>query len=71
MRTIVNISLPPQLNLLVEKEVASGQYATKSEFFRSLIRSWAESKLALELKQSQKELKSGKGKALGSLADLR
>ena len=71
MRAIVNISLPPQLNSLVEKEIASGQYATKSEFFRSLLRSWAETKLAKELNESREEIKSGRGKLLKTLKDLR
>ena len=71
MRTIVNISIPAQLNTVVEKEVATGKYASKSEFFRSLLRSWMEAKLALELEESRKELKAGKGKILTSLSDLR
>lgn len=71
MRTIVNISLPPQLGSLVEKEVLRGNYASKSEFFRTLLRLWAEGKLAEDLEESRKELRSGKGKLLNSLTDLR
>lgn len=71
MRTIVNISLPTQLNTVVEKEVKTGQYASKSEFFRSLLRSWMETRLAKELEESRKELKMRKGKLLTSLSDLR
>jgi len=71
MRTIVNISLPAQLNTVVEKEVKTGQYASKSEFFRSLLRSWMEIRLAKELEESRKELKEGRGKLLTSLSDLR
>ena len=71
MRAIVNISLPMQLNSVVEKEVATGQYASKSEFFRDLLRSWMETKLARELEESRKELRAGKGKVLTSLSDLR
>ncbi|MBU3935292.1 ribbon-helix-helix domain-containing protein [Patescibacteria group bacterium] len=41
MRAIVNISLTPQLNNLVNQTVSRGQYASKSEFFRHLIRTWA------------------------------
>lgn len=67
MRTIVNISLPSQLNSVVEEEIATGNYASKSEFFRVLIRSWMESRLAKELEVSRNELKSGKGKLLKSL----
>lgn len=71
MRTIVNISLPVQLNTVVEKEVKTGQYASKSEFFRSLLRSWMEARIAKELEESRNELKAGRGKLLKSLSDLR
>lgn len=71
MRTIVNISLPAQLNSVVEAELSSGNYASKSEFFRTLLRSWMETKIAKELEKSRRELKMGKGKVLNSLSDLR
>ncbi|MCL6096765.1 MAG: type II toxin-antitoxin system ParD family antitoxin [Patescibacteria group bacterium] len=70
MRAIVNISLPVQLNSVVEEELATGQYASKSEFFRSLLRSWMEARLAKELEGSRAELKAGKGKLLKSLSNL-
>ena len=71
MRAIINISLPEPMALTVERAVATGQYATKSEFFRTLIRNWSEQQLANELNQSRLEMKSGKGKLLKSLKDLR
>lgn len=71
MRSVVNISLPIQLTKIVEKEVASGAYASKSEFFRMLLRFWMEGRLAADLEKSRDEIKSGKGKLLKSLADLR
>lgn len=71
MRSIVNISLPTPLNNIVEKEVATGKYTSKSEFFRTLLRSWIEGSLVVELEKSRDELKSGKGKLLRSLSDLR
>lgn len=71
MRSIVNISLPVQLTNIVEKEVATGKYSSKSEFFRTLLRSWIDGRLVLELEKSRDELKSGKGKLLRSLSDLR
>lgn len=71
MRAIVNISLPIQLNSVVDKEVRTGRYTSKSEFFRSLLRLWLEGRLAGELEKSRKELKSGKGALLKSLSDLR
>lgn len=71
MRTVVNISLPIKLTKIVDKEVASGEYASKSEFFRMLLRSWMEGRLVKDLEKSRDELKSGKGKLLKSLANLR
>lgn len=71
MRTIVNISLPVQLNAVIDAEVATGNYASKSEFFRSLLRNYMETKLAKELEESRNELKAGKGRVLNSLSDLR
>lgn len=71
MRSIVNISLPAQLNTVVEKEVATGKYASKSEFFRNLLRQWMEGRLLMEIEESRKELQKGKGKLLKSLADLK
>ena len=71
MRNIINISLPLKMAEVVEKNVKSGLYASKSEFFRTLLRLWMEGKLAEDLKHSRKELRQGKGKTLKSLRDLR
>lgn len=71
MRTVVNISLPKQLNSVVETEVNSGRYGSKSEFFRDLLRSWLAGELRLELEESRRELEAGKGKLLRSLKELR
>ncbi|HZJ18667.1 MAG TPA: hypothetical protein VFD45_03560 [Patescibacteria group bacterium] len=71
MRAIVNISLPTELNSIVEKELSFGHYASKSEFFRNLLRLWIEGRFAEELKESKKELKKGRGKLLKSLSNLR
>ena len=71
MRNIVNISLPEKMASAVEAGVKKGNFSTKSEFFRSLIRLWMEGKLAEELEESRKEFRSGNGKLLHSLRDLR
>ena len=55
----------------VERTVKQGNYASKSEFFRDLLRMWLEGKIGRELAQSREELMSGKGKTLSSLAELR
>jgi len=71
MREVINISLPKELNRSVEELVKKGKYATKSEFFRELLRLWIEGKILRELAESRKELASGRGKLLRSLKDLR
>lgn len=71
MRTIVNLSLPQDMALAVDAAVDSGNYVSKSEFFRVLLRDWMETRLYAGLKTSQRELKSGKGKLLKSLKSLR
>ncbi len=72
MRSIINISLPQELNQKVEGLVKKGRYATKSEFFRDLVRDKIEEhEVLLELRKSQEEIKQGKGKVLRSLKDLR
>lgn len=68
MRTIINISLPKELTNVVEKAVDRGEFASKSEFFRNLLRLWLTGE---ELNKSRKELEKGKGKLLRTLRDLR
>lgn len=71
MRSIINLSLPSELALVVDSAVDSGNYASKSEFFRDLLRNWMENRLLTGLKTSQKEISKGKGKLLKSLKNLR
>jgi Arc/MetJ-type ribon-helix-helix transcriptional regulator len=71
MREVINISLPKELNQVVEKTIKKGNYSTKSEFFRELLRLWLEGKILRELAESRKELALGKGKLLKSLKKLR
>ncbi len=71
MRNIINISMPNEMVKVIKKEVKRGQYASTSEFFRGLVRSWQEEKLLIDLKESQSEIRKGKGKVLRSLKDLR
>ncbi len=71
MRSVINISLPSELSAIVEEHIKDGKYATKSEFFRYLLRLWTEGKLLEGLIESRQELLEGKGKILKSLRDLR
>jgi Arc/MetJ-type ribon-helix-helix transcriptional regulator len=71
MRKIINISLPEKLEADVNREVKKGNYASKSEFFRALLREWQAGKLLVEINESRAEIKAGKGKVLDSLEGLR
>ncbi|MFH1392254.1 MAG: ribbon-helix-helix domain-containing protein [bacterium] len=71
MRSVVNISLPSTMTQEVKLAVKKEGFVSVSEFFRSLLRSWMEGKLLVELEQSREEIKAGKGKVLKSLKDLR
>lgn len=72
MREVINISLPKELARAVERIVKEGQYATKSEFLREIIRERiAEEDLLARIEKSRKEIRMGKGKTLRSLRDLR
>lgn len=72
MRTIINISLPEELNREIKKAMKRGGYSTKSEFLRELVRERiAEENLLGRIKKSEAEFKAGKGKILHSLKDLR
>ena len=71
MRNVINISLPPKMTEEVEKNIKDGNFSTKSEFFRMLLRLWMEGKLVQELEESRKEMRRGKGKLLKSLKELR
>ena len=68
MRNIINISLPEALAEEVEKEVKEGKFASKSEFFRHILR---EHTLAKELLEDRKAFERGEGKKLKSLRSLR
>ena len=59
------------MSLVINQMVASGKFASKSEFIRSLLRDWMENNLYGELEKSRREFTSGKGKLLKSLKDLR
>lgn len=56
---------------IIDESVKSGRFASKSEFFRHLIREWQDNKLIRDLEQSRLEFVSGKAKVLKSLKDLR
>ncbi len=71
MRDIINISLPTELAKLVRKEVKAGKYSSVSEFFREILRARLENRILSDLRKSQKQIASGKGKVLKSLKDLR
>ncbi len=70
MRDVINISMPKEMVKDVIKEIKNGKFASKSEFFRHLLRMWNTQKLAQELKNEQKKFKKGDYKVLRSLKNL-
>jgi Arc/MetJ-type ribon-helix-helix transcriptional regulator len=70
MRNIINISMPANMKKEVDAYVKEGQYSSVSEFIRNVYREWKEDRLLASLRESQKEIREGKGKILRSLADL-
>jgi Arc/MetJ-type ribon-helix-helix transcriptional regulator len=71
MRNIINISMPASTKKEMEAYAKEGQYASVSEFIRNVYREWKEDRLLASLRESQKEIREGKGKILHSLRDLR
>ena len=71
MRNVINISLPEEMVRTVNREVRVGKFATKSEFFRHLVRLWNTRQLTAELEDRRVDFAAGKGKNLRSLRDLR
>lgn len=71
MRSIVNISMPPNLKKEVEQIIKEEKYASVSEFFRDAIRTWKENQIYNEIMQSEKEFAKGNGRVLKSLKELR
>jgi len=48
MRKIVNISLPPELDKWLKKEIKEEGFASKSEFIRHLLRLWKAKKFKVK-----------------------
>lgn len=71
MRQIINLSLPKAMADTVDDIVKEGNYATRSEFFRDLLRMWMEGRILKQLAESRRELTASRGKVLKSLKDLR
>jgi antitoxin ParD1/3/4 len=67
----MNISMPESLAKEVTQAVKEGNFASKSEFIRDLLREWKMKKLLADIAQSRKESAQGKDKVLRSLKDLR
>lgn len=70
MRQIVNISLPQSLTKEVERGIKELHFASKSEFFRHLVREWLAGHLLQELEESRREYIHGKAKQLKSVKQL-
>ena len=71
MRTVVNLSLPPETANQIKREVKAGNFASTSEFMRHLIRLWNTQKLASDFQKERRAFRKGRCKVLKSLKDLR
>lgn len=63
--------MPAEMVKDVNMEIKKGNFASKSEFFRHLLRMWNTQKLAEELKREQREFRKGNYKVLHSLKNLK
>jgi len=71
MREVINISLPPAMVKEVRKAVKNGKYASTSEFFRELVRTWLAGEMVMQdIFQAEKEYKAGKFAKINSPRDL-
>ncbi|KKU81330.1 MAG: Plasmid stabilization system [Parcubacteria group bacterium GW2011_GWA2_47_8] len=59
MRNIINISLPRAMAKQVNEAVKEGGFASKSEFFRYLVRLWDEEKLYRDVMEGERDIAAG------------
>jgi len=71
MRTVMNVSLPEQMAKDIEAAVKEGNFASKSEFFRHIIRLWNTKQLGERFREQKKTFNKKGGTKLKSLKDLR
>ncbi|MFA5025546.1 MAG: ribbon-helix-helix protein, CopG family [Candidatus Shapirobacteria bacterium] len=71
MRQIINISLPESMAEYVNNAVKKGKFASKSEYFRYLIRERFEDEAVKEVLTSHRQMKKGKKILIKSFKDLR
>lgn len=64
MRSVINISLPEAMSKEVARGVKELRYASKSEFFRHLLREWLAERLLNTVKKGRAEYRAGKAKKL-------
>lgn len=69
-RNIINISLPAKMASFVRRESKEHNFASVSEFIRSLLREYEENRLLAKLRRSQADVRAGRVKLLRSLEDL-
>ena len=66
----MNISLPPEMLLELQKEAKAEKFSSLSEYVRSLIRERKQNKLLRELEEDRKQFAAGNYKVLKSFKDL-
>ncbi len=63
--------MPAPLAQELETAVKEGNYSSKSEFIRQLLREWRKQQVLAEVQESRREIAAGKGKVLKNFKDLR
>ncbi|OHB19684.1 MAG: hypothetical protein A2666_04065 [Parcubacteria group bacterium RIFCSPHIGHO2_01_FULL_47_10b] len=70
MRNIINISLPRAMAKQVNEAVKEGGFASKSEFFRYLVRLWDEEKLYRDVMEGERDIAAGRYREVSSPEEL-
>ncbi|MCX6737368.1 MAG: ribbon-helix-helix domain-containing protein [Candidatus Parcubacteria bacterium] len=70
-RKVMSISVTPEIAKRIDGILSEGQYLSKSELFRDMLRSWEDSKIRFQVENSRKEIIKGKARILKSLKDLK
>ena len=70
-RKTISISVTPEIAKRLDGILGEGQYMSKSELFRDMLRVWEDARVSKQIEQSHKDIVQGKVKVLKSLKALR
>lgn len=70
-RKVMSISVTPEIAKRIDGILSEGQYLSKSELFRDMLRSWEDSRIRFQVENSRKEIAGKKTRILKALKDLK